>query len=269
MNRTEHTIQGNKNAQTSMHAESLRSALRDDKLFPAGTLSARQQAHLDLDGAWPRETLPRAGYVDCRQWGPALRYSATRRGIEDFYAFASSRAAAFRLLGSGDFHHLSALWLRAIGEPFTLVSFDNHPDWDVRPPRWCCGTWLNRALELPRLRRAIVWGCGNFELNFPGRLFANHRALRAGRLEVHPWTERLKPDSQRRWPRMHAENWRELFADFADGLAGEKIYVTVDLDCLRAGEAATNWESGLFSADEIAWALRQIWANAEVIGGDL
>ncbi len=262
-------MQRNEKAQTSIHAESLRSAARDDKSFPAGALTARAQLHLDLDGAWPREALPLAGYVDCRRWGPALRYSATRRGIEDFHAFASTHAADFRLFGSGDFHHLSALWLRRISEPFTLVSFDNHPDWDIRPPRWCCGTWLNRALELPRLRRAVVWGCGNFELNFPGWLFANHRALRTGRLEVRPWTERLKPAAQRRWPGMRSENWREHFARFVEGLAGEKVYVTVDLDCLRAEEAATNWESGLFSTEDIAWALRQISAAAEVIGGDV
>ena len=44
-------------------------------------------------------------------------------------------------------------------------------------------------------------------------------------------------------------NWRERFQRFAGELAGAAVYVTVDLDCLRAEEAVTNWESGLFTAD--------------------
>jgi hypothetical protein len=263
-------MQSNENDQIPAHPESLRSVALIDKPFPSVAARRRIEAHLDLDGAWPKDVLPLAGYVDCRTWAPALRYSATRRGIEDFHAFANTHAKAdFRLFGSGDFHHLSAVWLRSLPEPFTLLSFDNHPDWDVRPPHWCCGTWINRALALPHLRRAIVWGCGNFELNFPGSVFANHRALRAGRLEVRPWSERLKPATRRRWPGMRAGDWREQFTRFAEGLTGEKVYITVDLDCLRVEEAATNWESGLFSASDVAWALRQIWAQAEVVGGDL
>ncbi len=225
--------------------------------------------HLDLDGAWPRDVLGPGTSLDCREWGPRLRYSATRRGIEDFFAELGQREERFTLVGSGDYHHLSALWLRRIAEPFTLVSFDNHPDWDVRPPKWCCGTWISRALELPMLRRAVVWGCGNFELNRPASFFANHRALRAGRLAVWPWSERLKPATRARWPGMTRENWREKFSAFAKQLSGEKFYVTVDLDCLRGEEAATNWEPGLFSAEDVAWAIRELTARGEIIGGDL
>jgi len=41
------------------------------------------------------------------------------------------------------------------------------------------------------------------------------------------------------------------------------------MDCLRAGEAVTNWESGLFTAADIAWALDELHAVAEVAGGDV
>ncbi len=44
---------------------------------------------------------------------------------------------------------------------------------------------------------------------------------------------------------------------------------TVDIDCLRSGEAVTNWESGLFTAGDIAWPLDELHAVTEVIGGDL
>ena len=155
--------------------------------------------HIDLDGAWAVDAAESAGaipYVDCRSWGPVLRYSSPARAIEEFYRFVEDHLAPFTLFGSGDFHHLTALWLRRILEPFVLISFDNHPDWDIRPPKWCCGTWMNRALELPILRQASIWGCGNFELNFPGYLFVSGKALREKRLEVWPWKERLKTRSK-------------------------------------------------------------------------
>src|SRR5205823_160834 len=179
-------------------------------------MKAFSRLHVDLDGAWPRNALPDAEYVDCKHWGAHLRYSTTRVLVHDFFEQMCEHRAVYTLYGSGDFHHLTALWLRRITEPFTLISFDNHPDWDVRPPRWCCGTWMNRALEMPNLRHAVVWGCGNFELNWPSRLFANRRALRADRLRVWPWAERIARSAQKIWPGIRHESWRARFEEFAE-----------------------------------------------------
>src|SRR5262245_13931001 len=121
---------------------------------------------LDLDGAWEPD-LTGLKRVDATAWGPRLRFTSPREIAEDFYAEIAAKLEPFVLSGSGDFHHLTALLLRRIEDPFLLVSFDNHPDWDLRPPHWSCGGWINRALELPNLRSAAVWGCGNTELSWP------------------------------------------------------------------------------------------------------
>jgi arginase family enzyme len=223
--------------------------------------------HIDLDGAWPADCTET--YIGCREWGRRLRYSATRQGIEEFYEFIRTRMARFTLFGSGDFHHLTAVWLRQFEEPVTLISFDNHPDWDIRPPRWCCGTWMNRALELPTVRKAAIWGCGNFELNWPACLFVSREALRTQRFEVWPWTERLKPSGRKRWPGVTRKDWREKFSEFARRIGDENVYVTVDLDCLDCEESATNWEHGLFKVDDIQWALEELRSQARIVGGDL
>jgi hypothetical protein len=106
-------------------------------------------------------------------------------------------------------------------------------------------------------------------LAFPSIVFANRRALRAGRLEVHAWAERQKPAVQRRFDYMTRENWRDRFEAFARSMAGQQVYVTVDLDCLRKEEAVTNWENGLFTAEDVAWALRQLREHSEILAGDL
>lgn len=223
---------------------------------------------LDLDSAWGVPP-PGVRRVDVRRWGDALRYHGTRAGVDAFWREVEGRLSPFVLYGSGDFHYLAGVLLRRVKEPVTVVSFDNHPDWDIRPPHWACGGWVNRALEMPNVRCVSVWGCGNFELAWPSRLFANRRALRNGTLRVHAWAERQKPAVRRRFNCMTREDWRGRFQAFAGGLADQDVYLTVDLDCLRAEEAVTNWENGLFTADDVAWALGELRASARLVAGDL
>jgi hypothetical protein len=53
-------------------------------------------------------------------------------------------------------------------------------------------------------------------------------------------------------------------------LAGSNVYLTIDLDCLRTEEAVTNWESGRFMVEDIAWGLTQLrGSSARIVGGDI
>ena len=225
--------------------------------------------HLNLDDAW--SDLPRdLPVLDARDWGPRLRFSAPSRLMEGFFREYESQLAPFLVYGSGDFHHLSALWIRRLTEPFVLVSFDNHPDWDVRPPRWGCGGWINRALELSLVEKVSVWGCGNFECWWPRNLFGNRHAVRSGELEVHPWADERAAKDQDRPGAILRSNWRAKFTQFHDAMAGTNIYVTIDLDCFRAEDAVTDWESGRFTVDDVVWALMQLRAsNARIVAGDI
>ena len=190
--------------------------------------------------------------------------------MERFYDEVKAKLAPFTLYGSGEFHHLSALWLRQFHDPIVLVSFDNHPDWDVRPPHWGCGGWVNRALALPHVQFASVWGCGNFEFNWPHRMFGNRRAVADGRLTAHVWKERMNEKVRERWPVISRGDWREKFMAFAAKLGGRKVYVTIDTDCLRIEDAVTNWEQGLFTAEDVAAALGNLrTSGAQIIGGDI
>jgi arginase family enzyme len=173
------------------------------------------------------------------------------------------------LFGSGDFHHLTGLWARRVAEPIVLVSFDNHPDWDVRPPKWACGGWVNRALEVPHVQKVSVWGCGNFECWWPHQLFGNRWAERAGVLEVHPWADHRSAMNQQRRGAILKENWRTFFEEFVRNLKGASVYVTIDLDCLRTEEAVTNWENGRFQVTDLIWALTTLREKCRIVAGDI
>jgi arginase family enzyme len=173
------------------------------------------------------------------------------------------------LYGSGDFHYLTALRLRHIAGPVTVLSFDNHPDWDVRPPKWGCGSWVSRALELSHVRHVAVWGCGNFECWWPHQIFGNRRAERLGILEVHPWADNRSVKDRKRRGAILRDNWRKRYEQFLKSIVGEHVYITIDLDCLRAEEAVTNWESGRFTGADLEWALVKLRESSRIIGGDI
>lgn len=231
--------------------------------------------HVDLDGA-AADAARRLGLptIDARTWGPRLRFCAPPTEIERFHRELAPRLDPFVLLGSGDFHHLAALWTLSTTSPanpaspeppVALVSFDNHPDWDRRPPRFACGAWICRVLERPTVASVTVWGCGNFELALPGRLFGS----RDPRLTIRPWFERLAPADRTHYAAVDRATWRSAFETFAASLAPLRVYITIDLDCLAPGEASTNWEPGLFTVDDLRWAVSRLKTVSHVVGGDL
>lgn len=228
------------------------------------------QIHLDLDGELTAtvSTL-QIPSINLRNWGPRLRFSALTDEIERFQSEVTPYLRSFILYGSGDFHHLSAIWMRRIQEPILLLSFDNHPDWDIRPPRWGCGGWINRALESRWVEAAQVWGCGNFELNWPHNLFAPKTALQSGRLQIFSWRERYSKLSICREGAISRETWRDTFLQELSRWRGRTLYVTIDLDCLNADEFHSNWEHGLFTVDDLAWAITQVRQVTTLIGGDM
>ncbi|HZA37593.1 MAG TPA: hypothetical protein VE486_00485 [Candidatus Baltobacteraceae bacterium] len=225
--------------------------------------------HLNLDDAWPNEALG-LPVVDARHWGPQLRFAGPPRLVAEFYReYETHLAAPFLLYGSGDFHYLTALRLRRVAEPVVVVSFDNHPDWDVRPPKWGCGGWVNRALELSQVRHVAVWGCGNFECWWPHQIFGNRRAERSGILEVHPWADNRPAKDRKRRGAILRDNWREHYEQSIKDLGENNVYVTIDLDCLRAEEAVTNWESGRFTIADLEWALGKLRESSRIISADI
>jgi hypothetical protein len=224
--------------------------------------------YVNLDDAWGSAAvgLPT---IDAREWGPQLRFTAPARLIERFYSDYEAQLTPFTLFGSGDFHHLTALWLRRVRESVVVVSFDNHPDWDIRPPRWACGGWVNRALELQQVRRVSVWGCSGPECWWPGQIFGNRAAEKAETLVVHPWADERPPRQQRRSGAMLRENWRRRFEASAARLRFAPVYVTIDLDCLHDDAVVTNWDNGWFSIDDLTWALGLLRSSARIVGGDI
>lgn len=226
--------------------------------------------------------------IDCRDLGPQLRLWTTRKLMT---AFAGRLASAgeppghgpvLTLLGSGDYHHLTPALLARIDEPFTLLHFDNHPDWVRLAPRHHCGSWVNRAIVLPAVARVVTVGPCSGDLAWPEIKGGNLAALRSGRLELYPW-RRAPTIVVRRLPRspclrQHGRTlaWRNVggeWSAFLDELNArlptEAVWLTIDKDVLRPADAGTNWDQGEMPLDSLIEGIRRLSRGKRVLGADL
>ena len=224
--------------------------------------------------------------VDLRDLGPSLRLWSRGKNIDA----ARARIAAspdprpsITFMGSGDFHHLATLLVERVEEPLTLLHFDNHPDWVRLAPRWHCGSWVNRVLALPNVRRVITVGCCSDDLVDPGRKGGNLPALDAGRLALFPWQHgashvrrRLTDGPGHTWRDGHI-HWRNLAAmpmqqaidAVMAAIPTEAIWITLDKDVLPESEALTNWDQGQMPLAALLAMVRAAGERKQVTGADI
>jgi len=209
-----------------------------------------------------------------------------RRKILDFLAPRERKYPVF--LGSGDFHQISEILISRIDEPACLIVFDFHPDWDIFPPRFACGSWVSRILENKKISKCVLIGAGSADLSGPGLQTANFGALAGNRLEIYPYRHkpssiyfrRLAPNrsvARQKGILSHKIIWRQLEKEDLTGftlellkrLPARKVYISIDKDCLRKDFALTNWEEGLLRLDQLLTMLKLIRENSEIIGLDV
>ena len=249
---------------------------------------------IDLDGSLALQPAIVAaarrdgGWVHAPDLGPRLRLwtdAATmrdfRRRLRDAPA-GGMPGAAVTFLGSGDFHHLTVPLMAEAAQPFTLIHFDNHPDWVRFAPRWHCGSWVNRALELPHVARVVTIGPCSEDLVWPQLKGANLAALRAGRLELYPWQHapsrvlgafgdgpghRVARGSIQ-W-RCVGDDWNAFVDELAARIPTEAIWITIDKDVLRPQDATTNWDQGAMPLSALMRAVETLAGRRRVLGVDV
>lgn len=135
--------------------------------------------------------------VDDKDSGRAIRLWGRRPDLDTVWRnLAKARpstgeGARLCFMGSGDFHHVTALLLSQALEnsrkAVTVIHIDNHPDWVHFDPGMHCGSWVNKALEQPLVKKVITLGVCSRDLRSPERKGANLVPLSDGRLELYPY----------------------------------------------------------------------------------
>lgn len=191
-------------------------------------------------------------------------------------------------LGSGDFHHLSEILTSRINEPACLIIFDFHPDWETCSPRFSCGSWVNQALKNKNILKCIHIGAGSDDLSFPALQSAGLNLLKKDRLQIYPYrhnpsrvfcrsiaqntsitTKKNLFSNEITWNQLEGKDLAVFAAELVKRLPSNKVYISIDKDCLTKDYALTNWEEGFLSLEQLLTVLRILRQNLDIIGIDI
>lgn len=152
-----------------------------------------------------------------------------------------SKLTSIHLLDSGNYHHLSRVYLDLIKEPFNLVVYDNHTDMQFSAfgNILSCGSWIANAYEsLDYLKKIIIIGASS--------KYIDDCAFN--------------------------KDERVIFADSINevSLGNElPIYISIDKDVLSANEFISDWDQGNMSLAVLKKELEFLIGRFRIIGTDI
>lgn len=163
---------------------------------------------------------------------------------------------------NGNYHYMSKLWTDSIRESFDLVVFDHHPD--MQPPRFegilSCGGWIKEVLDHNKLvQNVIVIGV------------ADH-------LVEEIQEDLTQANAAEILDRVTFIRESELTAVTLEGRSPDRVhltshttpaYISIDKDVLNTQEAATNWDQGSLTFEQLAETLQALAQNRKILGIDI
>lgn len=152
-----------------------------------------------------------------------------------------SNLSSIHLLDSGNYHHLSRVYLDLIKEPYNLVVYDNHTDMQFSAfgNILSCGSWIADAYEtLHNLNKIIVVG-------------ANSKYIEECAFN---------------------KDKRVVFTDSISDVYLENllpIYISIDKDVLSSNEFISDWDQGSMSLAALKKEMEFLIDRFRVIGTDI
>ncbi len=177
----------------------------------------------------------------------------------------------FALLGSGDYHQLTLALLQQHRTPFTLVLFDNHPDWMRPPHQYHCGTWIYQAARLPQVARIVIVGLENGDLC--GKKFQDGdvESYLNNKIVLLPYTPVVAEISAEQIVTLQSQlkaSLKQGVQEILSHISTQNVYISVDKDCLRAEDAITNWEQGTLPLETMTACIAAIREKHAIVGAD-
>ena len=163
---------------------------------------------------------------------------------------------------NGNYHYMSKLWTDSIREPFDLVVFDHHPD--MQPPRFegilSCGGWIKEVLDNNKFMQNVT------VIGVADHLVEEIREdlSQANAAEILERVTFIRES--------------ELTAVTLEGRSPDRVlltshttpvYISIDKDALNTQEAATNWDQGSLTFEQLAETLQTLAQNRKILGIDI
>ena len=163
---------------------------------------------------------------------------------------------------NGNYHYMSKLWTDSIREPFDLVVFDHHPD--MQPPRFegilSCGGWIKEVLDNNKFMQnvTVIGVADHLVEEIREDLSQANAAEILDRVTFIRESELTAVTLEGRSPdRVHLTSHTT------------PVYISIDKDALSMQEAATNWDQGSLTFEQLAETLQTLAQNRKILGIDI
>ena len=205
----------------------------------------------------------------------------------------------FYYLGSNSFHYLTLKNLGKIKEEFVLILIDAHSDLSPHTEKVNCGSWVNFALKLHRVKK-VIWLGGSLGIKNEANNWINFFWIKKRKFFVFPaYSFRSYFKVKEKKIAKNFKDWKEgknvrfdklgNFFGFPgiylywftykeaikEGILKElidkdKIFISIDLDVLEEKEAyPTPWGNGLLSWKDLLQIVDYLQDNFEILGWDI
>jgi len=205
-----------------------------------------------------------------RLWGKNNHLETLRKHLASSLLHDGGKETVVTFMGSGDFHHISALlmgmMIEANDAPVTIIHFDNHPDWVHFQGGMHCGSWVNKALKMPQVEKVITIGVTSRDLVRPGFKGANLRAWKKGDIHLFPWKSPNKRFSQMDISAMGEDIFLGMLRS---QIKTRNVYITIDKDVLSHHDAITNWDQGKMPLPFLLHTLKFVLGGHHALGIDV
>lgn len=175
----------------------------------------------------------------------------------------ATELSGIHFFDNGNYHYMSKLWTDSICEPLDLVVFDHHPD--MQPPRFegilSCGGWIKEVLDTNKfVQNVIVIGVADHLVEEIREDLSQARAT-----EILDRVQFVKESELKK----HPEDFSSLVCSEFASVLSPSIYISIDKDALSTAEAATNWDQGSLTFNQLADTLKSLAANHKILGIDI
>ena len=208
---------------------------------------------LSFSGAYAETGLPfmeGAPLIDCSDIEGTVCYCDGEAEAEILSRIVTRPVEGIHWIDSGDYHHVSALWMSMVQSPFDLLLLDNHPD--MQEPAFggilSCGGWVRTALErYPLLEEVVIAGIDP-----------------SLQCECEGFGERVKVFDR---DRLKCNDSKVISAE----LSGRPLplYISFDKDVLARDYARTDWDQGNMTLEYLLESLQGVFSTRKVIGVDI
>ena len=164
---------------------------------------------------------------------------------------------------NGNYHYMSKLWTDSIREPFDLVVFDHHPD--MQPPRFegilSCGGWIKEVLDNNKfVQNVTVIGVADHLVEE-----IQEDLTHANAAEILSRVTIIRESELKALP----QNLSSRVCNELASIHSSSLYISIDKDALNTQEAATNWDQGSLTFEQLAETLQALAQNRKILGIDI